>query len=92
MLNSRSLILKDAGAFYTPIGDRWVTASTVTGPWRLASSVPPNAQQMRDALAKDENQSQADLLEDPGDDVTALLGEGQDPRHHRRRPCPRSSS
>jgi hypothetical protein len=79
VLNSRSLILKDASAFYTPIGDRWVTASTVTGPWRLAASVPPNAQQMRDALAKDENQSQADLLEDPGEDVTALLATGKIP-------------
>ena len=79
VLNSRSLILKDAGAFYTPIGTRWVTASTVTGPWRLAASVPGNAQQIRDALARDENQSQADLLEDPGEDVTALLAKGRIP-------------
>ena len=79
VLNSRSLILQDAGGFYTPIGDRWVTSTTVNGPWRLAASVPPNAQQMRDALAKDENQSQADLLEDPGEDVTALLAKGKIP-------------
>ena len=30
-------------------------------------------------LAKDENQSQADLLEDPGEDVTALLAKGKIP-------------
>jgi hypothetical protein len=79
VLNSRSLILKDAGGFYTPIGNRWVTASAVAGPWRLAAGVPQNAQAIRDSIAKDENQSQADLLEDPGEDVTAMLAKGRIP-------------
>ena len=74
-----------------PLGGKWLGAPAATGPWSLASSVPPAAQALRDALAKDEN-SPVDLLEDPGEDVAALLDEGPRPRDHRRAPRPRSSS
>ncbi|HEY2798150.1 MAG TPA: hypothetical protein VGK26_09695 [Thermoanaerobaculia bacterium] len=79
VLNTRSLILKDASSFYTPIGDRWASAPAVTGPWRLAAAVPPAAQSLRDSIAKDENQSQTDLIDDPGDAVKAVLSKNRLP-------------
>ena len=78
VLNTRGLLLQDSSSYYMPLGDRWLTSNAVTGPWRMAASVPPNAQTMRDALAKDE-QSQTDLMDDPGDDVKALLAQGKIP-------------
>jgi len=79
VLNTRSLLLKDSSAFYTPIGDRWASAPAVTGPWRLAAGVPPAAQSLRDSIASDENQSQTDLLEDPGDAIKTLLSKNRLP-------------
>ncbi|MFY9550927.1 MAG: autotransporter, partial [Thermoanaerobaculia bacterium] len=79
VVNTRSLILQDGGAYAMPIGDRWLTARSATGPWQLAAGVSPAVQAARDAIAKDENQTQVDLIEDPGEDVQALLERGSVP-------------
>jgi len=78
VLNSKTLIVADSGSFFMPLGAKWLGAPAATGPWSLASSVPPAAQALRDSLAKDEN-SPVDLLEEPGDDVAALLEAGRAP-------------
>ncbi len=79
VVNTRSLILKAGGAFYMPIAARWLTAGSPTGPWQLASGAPAPVQGIRDAIAKDENQSQVDLMEETSDDVKGVLTEGQSP-------------
>ncbi len=79
ILNTRSLILLDGESSFMPLADRWLTAPTATGPWRLATSVPSSARATRDAIAKDENQSQTELLEEPGDEVLRLLAAGKIP-------------
>ena len=79
VINTRGLILKAGGVFYMPIADRWLTAAAATGPWRMASAAPPPVQAIRDAIAKDENQSQVDLMEETSDDVKGVLAEGRAP-------------
>ena len=78
VINTKSLIVEDSGSFFMPLGGRWLGAPAATGPWSLASSVPPAAQALRDSLAKDEN-SPVDLLEEPGEEVAALLEQGRAP-------------
>jgi len=79
VINTRGLILKAGGTYYMPIADKWLTASAATGPWRLAASAPTPVQAIRDAIAKDENQSQVDLMEETSDDVKGVLAEGRAP-------------
>jgi hypothetical protein len=78
VINTKSLIVEDSGRFYMPIGETWLGAPAATGPWALAASAPAAVQALRDSLAKEEN-SPVDLLEEPGDDVTALLQSGKAP-------------
>ncbi|HEX4441775.1 MAG TPA: carbohydrate-binding family V/XII [Thermoanaerobaculia bacterium] len=78
VINTKSLIIQDSGKFFMPIGDTWLGAPAATGPWSLAASAPAAAQSLRDSLAKEEN-SPVDLLEEPGDDVSALLSAGKAP-------------
>ncbi|MGE5414881.1 MAG: hypothetical protein ACM3NW_11935 [Syntrophomonadaceae bacterium] len=79
VINTRALILKAGGRFYMPIADRWVAAASPLGPWQLTSSVPEPVQGMRDSIAKDENQTQVDLLRETSDDVQGVLAEGRAP-------------
>jgi hypothetical protein len=79
VVNTRGLILKAGNGFYMPIADKWLTSASATGPWRLGSGAPAPVQAIRDAIAKDENQSQVDLMEDTSDDVKGVLGEGRSP-------------
>jgi hypothetical protein len=79
VINTRNLILQDGGSFFLPIADRWFQSPSITGPWQLAANVPPAAVALRDTIAKDENQTQVDLVEDPGEDVTAVLAKGAAP-------------
>ena len=79
VVNTRSLILKSGGAFYMPIADRWLASGAATGPWQNAPAAPPPVQGIRDAIAKDENQSQVDLMEETSDDVKGVLAEGRTP-------------
>jgi hypothetical protein len=79
VINSRALILKAGGVFYIPIADRWLTSGAATGPWQLASAAPASVQGIRDAIAKDETQTQVDLLEATRDDVEGVLAEGKSP-------------
>ena len=79
VINTRNLIVLDGGSYFLTIGDRWFQSPSVTGPWQLASSAPPAAAALRDTIAKDENQTQVDLVADPGDDVAALLAKGAAP-------------
>jgi hypothetical protein len=78
VINTKSLIIQDSGKFYMPIADTWLGAPAGTGPWSLAASAPAAAQSLRDSLAKEEN-SPVDLLEEPGDDIAALLSAGKAP-------------
>ena len=78
VVNTRNLIVQDGGAYYLPISGSWFRGAAATGPWALAS--PPAAvQAVRDAIAKDENQTQVDLVLDPGEDVQALLDKDAPP-------------
>jgi hypothetical protein len=79
VINTRGLILETSGVFYMPIAGRWLTAPAATGPWRLVPSAPPPVQAVRDAIAKDENQTQVDLMEETSDDVKGVLAEGRAP-------------
>ncbi len=79
VVNTRSLILQDGGSYFLPIAGRWMQARTATGQWTLSAGVSPAVQSVRDSIAKDENQTQVDLLDDPGEDVEALLERGKAP-------------
>jgi len=79
VVNTRSLILKTGGAFFMPIADKWLTARAATGPWQLAPGAPAPVQAIRDAIAKDEKQTQVDLMEETSDDVKGVLAEGAAP-------------
>jgi len=79
VINTRSLILQDGNSYLLPMGGRWMTARTATGPWTLSAGVSPAVQSAKDSIAKDENQTQVDLLEDPGEDIEALLERGKAP-------------
>ena len=79
VINTRTLILKAGGRFYMPIADQWETSSSATGPWQLASAAPAPVQAIRDAIAKDEKQTQVDLMEETSDDVKGVLAEGKSP-------------
>ena len=79
VINTRGLILKTGGSFFMPIADRWLTASSAGGPWQLAAGAPPPVQAIRDAIAKDEKQTQVDLMEETSDDVQGVLAEGKSP-------------
>ncbi len=79
VVNTRSLILQEGGSYFLPIGGHWMQARSATGPWRLSTGVSPAVQSVRDSIANDENQTQVDLLEDPGEDVEALLEKGRAP-------------
>ena len=79
VVNTKSLILEAGGTYYMSLADRWLQAQAATGPWQLAASAPAPVTAVRDAIAKDENQTQVDLLEDPGEEVKAVLAEGKSP-------------
>ncbi len=79
VVNTRSLILKAGGVFYMPIAGRWLTSGSPAGPWQLGSGAPAPVQGIRDSIAKDENQSQVDLMEETSDDVKGVLAEGKSP-------------
>ena len=79
IVNTRNLIVQDAGAYYLPIAGRWFQSASATGAWTLAASAPAGVQAVRDAIAKDENQTQIDLVLDPGEDIQALLEKGTAP-------------
>ncbi len=79
VVNTKSLILEEGGTSYMSLADRWLRAPAPTGPWQVTSSVPAPVTAIRDAIASDENQTQVDLLEDPGEEVKAVLAEGRTP-------------
>ena len=83
IVNTRNLIVQDAGAYYLPIADRWFQSAAPTGPWTLAASAPAAVQAVRDAIAGDENQTQVDLVLDPGEDIAGSPGEGHRAGSHR---------
>ena len=77
MINTRSLILR--GRRRLLHADRRPLAhGAADGPWSLtAAAAPPRASATR--IAKDENQSQVDLMEEPATRSTALLAKGKIP-------------
>ncbi len=80
VVNTKSLILEAGGTYYMSLADRWLQAGAATGPWQILGGSPPApVTGVRDAIAKDENQTQVDLLEDPGEEVKAVLSEGKAP-------------
>jgi hypothetical protein len=79
VVNTRALILYDGARYFMPIMDRWVQASSLEGSWSFGSA-PAAAAAIRQSIADDESQSQADLLTDPSDDVKALVQKGSLPR------------
>jgi hypothetical protein len=79
VVNTKSLILEAGGTYYMSLADRWLQAASATGPWQLSAAAPAPVSAVRDAIAKDENQTQVDLLEDPGEEVKAVLAEGKSP-------------
>lgn len=54
VLNTRGLILLDqaSGAYFLTAAGRWYTAKAVTGPWAVATAVPPAFSTLKDQLAK----------------------------------------
>ncbi len=79
VINSKSLILESNGTYYLSLAGAWLSATSATGPYRRASSAPAPVQAVRDAIAKDENQTAVDLLEEPGEEIESVLSEGRSP-------------
>src|SRR5262249_13952492 len=79
VINTRALTPRAGGTFSLPIADQWLTAGSPTGPWRLTASAPAPVQNIRDTIARDENQTQVDLMQDTSDDVKGVLAEGNSP-------------
>jgi len=79
VVNTRALILTDGSRFFMPIMDRWLQAGALDGAWSYGNP-PPGAQAIRDAIANDESQAQTDLMDEPSDDVKALVQQGSVPK------------
>lgn len=68
VLNSRPLILKDSyGNVFVHILDGFLQATSLSGPWTVASPPPQGANQAAQALAK---KNVVDLMEGPPDEKT----------------------
>ncbi len=79
VVNTKSLILEAGGSYYMSLADRWLRAPAATGPWQIVASAPESVMAVREAIARDENQTQVNLVEDPGEEVKAVLAEGKSP-------------
>jgi len=95
VLNTRPLILRDnAGKVYLRIFDGWMSASSLTGAWTVAASVPADCDKALEAAV---DAKLADLLVggDPNDSSTAPSPKKGVGAAHQccapRRPGPRSS-
>ncbi len=80
IINTRALILfsEKSGRYYLPLMDRWLTAKSLEETWTEESNPPPDLNSIKKMFADDTTQ-QVDLLDNPGDDVTALLNRGSLP-------------
>jgi len=79
VINTKSLILESGGTYYLALADAWLQAPSAEGPYRRTASPPSQVQAIRDALAKDEKQTSVDLMEEPGEEIAAVLAEGKAP-------------
>jgi hypothetical protein len=68
VINTRALVLTGpSGQVFVHVLDGFMTAPTLNGPWSVATSVPAEAGQTAQALAK---ANAVDLMEGPVDDAT----------------------
>jgi hypothetical protein len=79
VINTKSLIVQSGGSFYLALADAWLQAPSAEGPYRRTSSPPSQVQALHDAIAKDEKQASVDLMEEPGEEIEAVLKEGKAP-------------
>ena len=72
VINTRVLLLLDqsAGRYYLWLMDRWLVASTLDGPWALASDPPPSLDVAKRTAAQG---GQVDLLDNAPPDLVPLL-------------------
>ena len=79
VINTKSLILESGGTYYLALAEAWLQAPSAEGPYRRTPSPPSQVQAVHDAIAKDENQTSVDLMEEPGEEIEAVLAEGKAP-------------
>ncbi len=78
VVNTRALLLQDAvsSRFYLPLGSVWLVAPAPNGKWTIARKIPPGFESVRRAVAGEPG---VNLLDRPGEEVTALLRAGKPP-------------
>ncbi len=79
VINTRSLIVTTGGTYYLSLAKAWLHAPSAEGPYRRTTSPPSQVQALHDAIAKDEKQTSVDLMEEPGEEIEAVLAEGKAP-------------
>jgi hypothetical protein len=79
VINTKSLIVETGGAYYLSLADAWLEGPSAEGPYRRTASPPSPVQALHDAIAKDEKQTSVDLMEEPGEEIEAVLAEGKAP-------------
>jgi hypothetical protein len=52
VVNTRALILRDAHAFYLHVGNGWLQASAIEGPWSAVETLAAELDQANDAVAR----------------------------------------
>ncbi|TJZ74793.1 hypothetical protein [Chitiniphilus eburneus] len=79
VINTRSLLLKEAGRYYLGFGGHWEEAGALTGPWQPVKSVSAGVSAAARALIKDK---QVDPLDPPPDALKQALADGRYPSIH----------
>ena len=79
VINTKSLIVETGGTYYLSLAEAWLQAPSAEGPFRRTPSPPSQVQALHDAIAKDEKQTSVDLMEEPGEEIEAVLAEGKAP-------------
>lgn len=77
LINTRSLVLEQAGKYYLSFANRWVTASSLQGAWTSATKVSPALDQARTAAV---NAKQVDVLDQPPPALKTALDQGVTPQ------------
>jgi len=76
VVNTRSLILKQGDRYFLDFAHRWVTASSITGPWIASPTIDAALNQ---AKAAAEKAKLVDTLDQPSDELKKVLDGGKLP-------------
>jgi hypothetical protein len=79
VINTKSLIVQSDGTYYLSLANAWLQAPSAEGPYRRMPSPPSLVQALHDAIEKDEKQTSVDLMDEPGEEIEAVLAEGKAP-------------